>query len=142
MKDATFYILSEVYRILTGASLGVNVYAVEKLPSANDKLFVRLSSSFYLDGRSKDKYQQLLYVNVDVVWKYPDTQLTEKDVAQLSNKVVNALIPGVNSSPFNDNADFNIYDIRNTAGTPLEARDATGVVLIRQLEFEFKILIK
>lgn len=142
MKDATAYILSEIRRVLLAANLGVPVFSLERPPSSNDKRFVLVSSSYSLPGRNKDHFTKVLSVYVNAVDKRTDSSLSEKDVALLSDKVVAALTPAVNQSPFNDNADFNIYDVEVTNIMPFKDRVDDGVVLTRQCEIEFSILIK
>lgn len=142
MKDATLYILSELYRILSGANLGVPVYNIEQFPGEKEDLFVRVASSFDMPGRTKDKFTQELHVNVDVVNRMAGDLLSEQPAAELVNLVMNAIIPGVNSSVFAAHPDFKIYDAIYANGTTITERDNVGVIYIRQLEFQFNIAIK
>lgn len=143
MKDATTHILEEIYRVLSNANLGVNVYAIERIPGNKDSLFVRINSSYYISGRSKSGYTQEVYVNVDSVAVMDETNLDEKKVNDLNSKVVSALLPSnVQSQVINSSSTFSVYDVELSSGITFSEPYNNGRVIVKQNEFSFKVNIK
>jgi hypothetical protein len=142
MKDATLYCLEETYRLLNSANIGVPIYAVEQFPGDSDKYFVRINSAYYLTSRSKDKYSQEVYINVDTVARLEDNKLSEKKLSELQSKVLEALIPPLNGETYLSNDDFSIYDVDPPSGITFREPYNNGQVIVRQNEIVIKILIK
>lgn len=141
MKDATFYFLSEIYRILSGNISG-NVYSIEQTPEATDTLFVRVSSAFSQKTNNKDKFRAVYVANIDIVSKVSRQALSYASLNTLSNQVTTLLNPTVSHKALIENADFYPVYGRFIDSTDFTDTSDNEYILRRVLTFESLITQK
>lgn len=143
MKDATSYILSEIYRVLSGANLGVPIFPIARFPGSDSDLFVTINSAYFIPDRSKSGYSQEVYVKIGAVARVADNLLDEKRVSDLNSKILSALLPvNVQSQVINNSLEFDVYDVELNSGITFSEPYTNGRAIVRENEFAFKVNIK
>lgn len=116
MKDATNYILTEMYQTISGnVSIGGNVvpyYSLHQDPSANDSLFMNVASSFIVpDPSSKSNFHRMYTVTLDIVNIQQVDLYTEYYINEVANQVMQLLKPSPSQVNVVSNTDFICYNI-------------------------------
>ncbi len=139
MKDATFYILSEFYRLLNGV-ISVPVFSTEKDTTSNANRYIVVSPSFDEQGGSKDRFNGNYYINVDVNDIVPDNAQSWEAVVSISNEVLDIICPNTQLKALADNADFAVLATRNIRSRNMPIlRTDTEMIMRKVLEFEVLI---
>ena len=159
MKDATFFFLSEIYRLLTGgigngsgyqhqhgqggsevqASLSVPVYSIEQTAESTDTLFVRISSAFSRKDNDKDVFKGVYVANIDVVSKVSRQALSYKELTELSNDVTHILYPTTSHNALDSNNEYDVVYARIIDTTDFTDTSDNEYILRRVLTFESRI---
>lgn len=139
MKDATFYILSEFYRLLNGV-ISVPVFSTQKDTTSEANQYVIVSPSFDEQGGSKDRFNGNYYINVDINDIVPDNAQSWEAVIGISNEVLDIICPDTQLKALADSADFAVLATRNvrTRNMPILRTD-TEMIMRKVLEFEVLI---
>ena len=139
MKDATFYILTEFYRLLNGV-ISVPVFSTEKDTTSEAKQYVVVIPSFDEQGGSKDRFNGNYYVNIDINDIVPDNAQSWEAVVGISNEILDIICPNTQLKAFADNADFAVLATRNirSRNMPIMRTD-TEMIMRKVLEFEIII---
>jgi hypothetical protein len=139
LKDATFYILSEFYRLLNGV-ISVPVFSTEKDTTSNANRYIVVSPSFDEQGGSKDRFNGNYYINVDVNDIVPDNAQSWEAVVSISNEVLDIICPNTQLKALADNADFAVLATRNIRSRNMPIlRTDTEMIMRKVLEFEVLI---
>ena len=138
MKDATFYLLAQLFSILNGNVSG-SVYSIEQTPGETDNLFVRITSGFSTKDNNKDNFGSTYVANIDVINRVPRSALSYAELSTLSNEVTQLLNPTVQHNALTENVDF-----KPVYGRIVDSRDFTDTsdgdyILRRVLTFESRI---
>ena len=139
MKDATFYILTEFYRLLNGV-ISVPVFSTEKDTTSEAKQYVVVTPSFDEQGGSKDRFNGNYYVNIDINDIVPDNAQSWEAVVSITNEIVDIICPNTQLKALADNADFAVLATRNirSRNMPIMRTD-TEMIMRKVLEFEIII---
>ena len=139
MKDATFYILTEFYRLLNGV-ISVPVFSTEKDTTSEAKQYVVITPSFDEQDGSKDRFNGNYYVNIDINDIVPDNAQSWEAVVSITNEIVDIICPNTQFKALADNADFAVLATRNirSRNMPIMRTD-TEMIMRKVLEFEIII---
>jgi hypothetical protein len=139
LKDATFYILTEFYRLLNGV-ISVPVFSTEKDTTSEAKQYVVITPSFDEQGGSKDRFNGNYYVNIDINDIVPDNAQSWEAVVSITNEIVDIICPNTQFKALADNADFAVLATRNirSRNMPIMRTD-TEMIMRKVLEFEIII---
>ncbi|WP_396197441.1 hypothetical protein [Flavobacterium sp.] len=139
MKDATFYILTEFYRLLNGV-ISVPVFSTEKDTNSNALRYVVVSPSFDEQEGSKDRFNGNYYVNIDINDIVPDNAQSWEAVVGISNEILDIICPNRMLKALADSADFAVLATHNirSRNMPIMRTD-TEMIMRKVLEFEIII---
>ncbi len=139
MKDATFYILTEFYRLLNGV-ISVPVFSTEKDTNSNALRYVVVSPSFDEQDGSKDRFNGNYYVNIDINDIVPDNAQSWEAVVGISNEILDIICPNRMLKALADSADFAVLATHNirSRNMPIMRTD-TEMIMRKVLEFEIII---
>ncbi len=139
MKDATFYILTEFYRLLNGV-ISVPVFSTEKDTNSNALRYVVVSPSFDEQEGSKDRFNGNYYVNIDINDIVPDNAQSWEAVVSISNEILDIICPNRMLKALADSADFAVLATHNirSRNMPIMRTD-TEMIMRKVLEFEIII---
>jgi hypothetical protein len=139
LKDATFYILTEFYRLLNGV-ISVPVFSTEKDTTSEAKQYVVVTPSFDEQGGSKDRFNGNYYINIDINDIVPDNAQSWEAVVSITNEIVDIICPNTQLKALADNADFAVLATRNirSRNMPIMRTD-TEMIMRKVLEFEVLI---
>jgi hypothetical protein len=135
MKDATYFIESEFYRVLNN-NISVKVYNLERPVASKDLKYVLIASTYQLPSFSKDNFRGDYYINLDVVTIVPDNAVSTKGLDLIVNQVLQNVCPTPGSNNFSNNADFHIVDCQLNGTTKFKDRTDTQTLLRHVLEFK------
>jgi hypothetical protein len=139
LKDATFYILTEFYRLLNGV-ISVPVFSTEKDTNSNALRYVVVSPSFDEQDGSKDRFNGNYYVNIDINDIVPDNAQSWEAVVGISNEILDIICPNRMLKALADSADFAVLATHNirSRNMPIMRTD-TEMIMRKVLEFEIII---
>jgi hypothetical protein len=139
LKDATFYILTEFYRLLNGV-ISVPVFSTEKDTNSNALRYVVVSPSFDEQEGSKDRFNGNYYVNIDINDIVPDNAQSWEAVVGISNEILDIICPNRMLKALADSADFAVLATHNirSRNMPIMRTD-TEMIMRKVLEFEIII---
>ncbi len=139
MKDATFYILTEFYRLLSGV-ISVPVFSTEKDTNSNALRYVVVSPSFDEQEGSKDRFNGKYYVNIDINDIVPDNAQSWEGAVGISNEILDIICPNRILKALADSADFAVLATHNirSRNMPIMRTD-TEMIMRKVLEFEIII---
>lgn len=139
MKDATFYILSEFYRLLSGV-ISVPVFGTQVDTTSTANRYVVVSPSFDEQGGSKDRFNGNYYINVDINDIVPDNAQSWEAVVGIANEVLDIICPNTQLKALADSADFAVLSTRNVRNRNMPVlRTDTEMIMRKVLEFEVLI---
>lgn len=145
MKDATNYILQQLYTLLNGnISYNSNIvpfYAFSQDPEETDNLFANVSSSFVTPFQeNKDHFIRSYTINVDIVHIQTVNVVTEKAVNYISNQITTLVKPSKYTFGIADSNDFKVVNITSdTARLFVDDIDNRKVIRkVIDLEFHIK----
>jgi hypothetical protein len=136
LKDATFYILSEFYRLLNNL-ISVPVFSTQKDTTSTAKQYLVVSPSFDEQSGSKDRFNGIYYINVDINDIVNDNAQSWEAVGVIANEVLDIICPNTQLKALSSSADFAVLATRNirTRNMPLLRTD-TEMIMRKVLEFE------
>jgi hypothetical protein len=138
MKDATFYLLTEIYRILNGNVSG-DVFSIEQPHSNTSNLFAKVTSGFMTSSNTKDSFTGTYVANVDVINRVSNTALSYVALDALCNEITALLTPTPNQKGMVENNDFSPIYVRVTGSTSFTDTNDTNYILRRVLNIESRI---
>ena len=140
MKDPTFFIQSELYRMLhtnlVVDSNTVPVYSLEQPPSEDDGLYVNLVTSYIVPGKSKDKFRTAIRFQIDVINQLLGNELSTQKVENCCNQITEIVIPTTSTNGFLENADFGIIKCELFDTRYLNTRNETNYIVRKIIIFE------
>ena len=139
MKDASFFLLSEFYRLLHG-DISVQVFNIEQPIESDVMEFVKTASVSTLPSRTKDSFIGEYLVNLDVITKVADNVASSERVTDIANEVLDIICPTPTTHYFLGNTDYNIVDVENIGITDFE--DTYNSIKILRKVLQFKVTIK
>ncbi len=139
MKDATYYIMSEFYRLLNGV-ISVPVYNSQVDADNTEVAYVVIMPSFDTLGSTKNSFHGNYYINVDISNLVADNAQSWELVNSISNEVLSILCPNPALKALSDSSGFAVIGCRNIRGTMLPIlRTDTDLIMRKILEFEIFI---
>ena len=116
MKDASNWILTELYTLLNGLltynSVTVPIYAIAESPLDSANLFVNFSSGYITtEIGTKDSFIRPYTVVVDVVSRKQDASLSEREVNFVSNQISSLLKISPAVLGINGDSEFKVISI-------------------------------
>lgn len=139
MKDATFYIISEFYRLLNGV-ISVPVFSTQKDTTSNASRYVIVTPAFDEQGGNKDRFNGNYYVNIDVCDIVPDNAQSWEAAIGICNEVLDIICPDTQLKALSESADFAVLGTRNVRSRNMPVlRTDTEMIMRKVLEFEVLI---
>jgi len=140
MKDPTFYIQSEFYRVLNGnlsyAGQSVSVSSLEQPANESGGLYVNFATSYLLPNKSKDKFRPAVRLQIDIVNQLLGDELTTEKVENISNQICQLIIPTPSTHAINGNSDWGIVKVDLYDARYLNLRNETNYIVRKYLVFE------
>jgi len=146
MKDPIKFIKSAYYTALDGAitynGSTIPVYDEEADETGGD-YYIVISTIVDADLPNKGKFMNEVEVLIDVVsqnnWR---VDLVKQIVDAITAKVLNTIIPSINTNSLADNADFQIVDVRKSASQHVPILDTGTKKIVRRLTRFTQIIIE
>ena len=139
MKDAQFYLLTEIFRLLNGA-ISVSVFNMEQPIENTVTEYVKTASVSVIPSKTKDSFMGEYLVNLDVVTLVPMNAASEFRLNQIVNEVLPIMCPTPTTHGFNNSSDFAVGRVTNEGSVSFSDTFNTQKRLRRVLEF--RILVK
>ncbi len=146
MKDPIKFIKSAYYTALDGAitynGSTIPVYDEEADETGGD-YYIVISTIIDADLPNKGKFMNEVEVLIDVVsqnnWR---VDLVKQIVDAMTAKVLNTIIPSINTTSLPGNADFQIVDVRKSASQHVPILDTGTKKIVRRLTRFTQIIIE
>jgi hypothetical protein len=146
MKDPIKFIKSAYYTALDGAitynGSTIPVYDEEADETGGD-YYIVISTIVDADLPNKGKFMNEVEVLIDVIsqnnWR---VDLVKQIVDAITAKVLNTIIPSINTTSLPGNADFQIVDVRKSASQHVPILDTGTKKIVRRLTRFTQIIIE
>lgn len=138
MKDASFYILTEIYRLLSGV-ISVAVFNKEQPVENMVTEYVKTASISALPSKTKDSFISDYLVNLDVVTLVNMNESSSFRLSEIVNEVLPIMCPTPTSHSFNSNSEFNVAKVEQIGSVDFEDTFNTQKRLRKVLEFRITI---
>lgn len=146
MKDGVKFIKDAYYTLLDGAvtynGSPIPVYDEEAEPSGND-YYIIISTVTDTDNPNKHKFINETTVLIDVVTKMDYTITKTKEIVDvITGKVLQLVLPSINSTGLADDTDFQILNVRKESSYHLPMTDTGTKKIIRRVTRFSQLIIE
>jgi hypothetical protein len=143
VKNPTFYIASEFFRLLNGNlvydSTTIPVYSLESVPTESDNLFVVFSNAYLIEGKTKDSFMTKVNFQIDVINLLTGSERTIKKIESIVNQILTIIIPTPTQTAIQSNSDYKIIKTELPQSRDFNNRNDTNLVLRKVLSFEISL---
>lgn len=145
MKDASNYILTQLYTALNGSVSygGSNIpyYAITQDVNENDELFIKVASSYEVPQEgTKDSFISDYTIQLDVISVQQNKAVSEVAVNTISNDIRVILKPNPTTLGVNSNSDFKTIDLTFDNPRSFQNQDGESWRIRKVLNINFKIV--